>query len=90
METTFEGSLVRLDAQTDTSDPPNKEKIFPKFESLTRPTLTTEDAAYYLNRKPQTLRGWACYENGPIRPTRINGRLAWSVASLRNLVGGAA
>ena len=86
METTFEDSLVRPNAQTDTFDPPNKEKIFPKFESLTRPTLTTEDAAYYLNRKPQTLRGWACYENGPIRPTRINGRLAWSVASLRNLV----
>ena len=90
METTFEGGLVRPNAQTNTSDSPNKEKIFPKFESLTRPTLTTEDAAYYLNRKPQTLRGWACYENGPIRPTRINGRLAWSVASLRNLVGGAA
>jgi len=90
METTFESSLVRPNAQTEPPSPPNKEKIFPKFESVTRPTLDTEAAAYYLNRRPQTLRGWACHENGPIRPTRIHGRLAWSVAALRKLVGGAA
>ncbi len=39
--------------------------------------LSTEDAARLLLRKPQTLRKWACLENGPIRPIRINGRLAW-------------
>ncbi|MDP2268092.1 MAG: DNA-binding protein, partial [Deltaproteobacteria bacterium] len=43
-----------------------------------------------LNRKPQTLRGWACLENGPIRPLRINGRLAWSVLELKRLLGVAA
>ena len=62
---------------------------FPAFESVTRPTLDTAAAAYYLNRKPQTLRGWACCENGPIRPTRINGRLAWLVEALRKLLGSA-
>lgn len=49
--------------------------------------LTTAEAAMYLNRKPQTLRKWACFENGPIKPIRINGRLAWRVADLAKLLG---
>lgn len=60
--------------------------LFPSLEMVTRPTVTTEEAAYYLSRKPQTLRGWACHEDGPIRPLRINGRLAWPVAELRKLL----
>lgn len=54
----------------------------------TRPAIPTEAAAYYLNRRPQTLRAWACLENGPIRPIRINGRLAWSVAEIKSLLRG--
>lgn len=53
----------------------------------TRSALPTDEAAIHLNRKQQTLRIWACRENGPIRPIRINGRLAWPVAELRRLVG---
>lgn len=53
---------------------------------IARSTLTTEEAAYHLNRAQQTLRLWACRENGPIRPLRINGRLAWRVADIRRLV----
>jgi hypothetical protein len=52
-----------------------------------RPTVSTEAAAHYLCRRPQTLRGWACLENGPIRPIRINGRLAWPVSELRRVLG---
>ena len=52
----------------------------------TRPTVDTAAAAYYLNRRPQTLRGWACKEDGPLRPIRINGRLAWNVAAIRRLL----
>lgn len=48
--------------------------------------VSTNDAAFALNRAPQTLRKWACLENGPIRPIRINGRLAWKVSDLRNLL----
>lgn len=62
---------------------------FPPLERETRPTVSTEQAAYYLNRKPQTLRAWACLENGPIRPVRIYGRLAWPVAEIRKLTEGA-
>jgi hypothetical protein len=63
---------------------------FPLLEYVDRPTVETAAAAHYLNRRPQTLRGWACLENGPIRPIRIHGRLAWSVAAIRKVleVGG--
>ncbi len=60
---------------------------FPPLEAVTRPVVDTAAAAYYLNRKPQTLRGWACLENGPIRPTRVHGRLAWPTSKLRELCG---
>lgn len=61
---------------------------FTPLHQLTRPTVPTADAAHYLNRRPQTLRAWACLENGPIRPVRINGRLAWRVADIRALLNG--
>lgn len=57
------------------------------LEQVTRPTVPTDAAAYYLNRKPQTMRAWACLENGPLRPIRICGRLAWPVAEIRALLG---
>jgi hypothetical protein len=52
----------------------------------TRTHVPTACAAYWLNRSPQTLRAWACFENGPIRPVRINGRLAWSVEAITRLL----
>lgn len=63
------------------------DKQFPPLETVTRPTVDTAAAAYYLNRKPQTLRGWACLDGtGPIRAFRINGRLAWRVEDLRRVL----
>jgi hypothetical protein len=54
-----------------------------------RDAITTEEAATYLSRKPQTLRKWAAYENGPIRPIRVNGRLMWPVANIEaSQIGG--
>lgn len=60
---------------------------FPKLESVNRPTVETAAAAFYLNRQPQTLRGHACYEDGPIRPLRVNGRLAWPVSEIKRVLG---
>ena len=60
---------------------------FPPLESVTSPTVITEQAGYYLNRRPQTMRVWACREDGPIRPIRINGRLAWKVSDLKKVLG---
>lgn len=48
--------------------------------------LSTAQAARLLVRQPQTLRKWACYQNGPIQPIRINGRLAWRTADLNKLL----
>lgn len=57
---------------------------------VTADILSTQDAAYYLNRAPQTLRLWASGQrSAPIQPRRINGRLAWPVAQVRALVGAA-
>jgi hypothetical protein len=63
---------------------------FAPLEQITRPTVPTDAAAYYLNRKPQTLRAWACLENGSLRPIRINGRLAWPVDGIKALLSGVA
>ncbi|MEJ1164750.1 hypothetical protein D3C87_1409230 [compost metagenome] len=60
---------------------------YPPLETVTRPTVPTEQAGYYLDRRPQTMRGWACLENGPIRPIRVHGRLAWPVADIKRALG---
>jgi hypothetical protein len=60
---------------------------FPPLGQVTKPFLTTEEAAFYLSRRPQTLRIWACRECGPIRPIRVNGRLGWLVKDLLRLMG---
>ncbi len=62
---------------------------FPPLELVNRPTVPTEQAAHYLLRRPQTLRGWACSETFPsgLRPVRINGRLGWPVAGIRAALG---
>lgn len=67
---------------------PWPDQVFPPLEQVARPTVPTDAAAYYLNRKPQTLRSWASTEHGPIRPVRINGRLAWAVADIKRLLNG--
>lgn len=60
-----------------------------ELQSLARlAVLGTNDAAVLINRRPQTLRRWACLEDGPIRPVRINGRLAWRVSDLCELLSG--
>lgn len=48
--------------------------------------LSTDEAAAAINRRPQTLRMWACKGKGPIAPIRINGRLAWRVEDLHALM----
>ena len=55
-----------------------------------RASLPTNEAAQHLNRRPQTLRIWACMENGPLRPRRLMGRLLWDVAEIRRVLGVAA
>jgi hypothetical protein len=51
-------------------------------------TVMTREAAVLMKRKPQTLRVWASYQRGPIKPIRINGRLHWRLKDIANLLGG--
>ena len=60
--------------------------ILPPIEHVTRTHISTGEASYYLNRRPQTLRCWACFENGLIKPIRINGRLAWPVSEIKRIL----
>lgn len=53
-----------------------------------RDFLPTEESAFHISRKPQTLRRWACHGTGPIQPVRQYGRLAWRVSDLARLMNG--
>ena len=58
------------------------EKKFPSLEDETRSHVDTECAAFHLMRKPQTMRKYACFDDGPLRPIKIKGRLGWPVADI--------
>ena len=69
---------------------PATQPHFPPLSQVTKPNVTTAHAAYLLSRQEQTLRVWACNENGPLRPIRISGRLAWPVSELQRVLSGGA
>ncbi len=89
--------LVKLEAKSphksqldDTQ--PIQARAQPKLEFLpleleTHPTLSTAATAYYLRKARQTLRIWACKENGPIRPIRVGAHLHWKTSDIRKLLG---
>lgn len=64
------------------------ETQYPALVRENRIAINTNEAAFHLGRKPQTLRKWACLEDGPLRPIRINGRLAWNVEDIKRLLNG--
>lgn len=61
-------------------------QITPLAQEL-RTALTTKEAAIQLGRAEQTLRMWAAYESGPIKPLRVHGRLAWPVTEIKRVLG---
>lgn len=60
---------------------------YPPLELVTRPAVSTSEAAFYLNRMPQTLRMWARLQRGPLMPIRVNKRLAWRTEDLKRVLG---
>lgn len=60
---------------------------FPSIDEVTGAVVSTAQAAYYLMRRPQTLRLWAMNESGLLRPIRIGSRLGWRVSEIRKIVG---
>lgn len=63
---------------------------FTPLNQETRLLVDTITAAFHLMRKPQTLRAWACHQDGLIRPVKIGNRLAWRVADIKVALGVAA
>jgi len=69
----------------------SKATAMPKLKATalrneTRLAVTTKEAARLLCRRPQTLRKWACYGEGPIQPIRGQARLLWPVEDIRKLL----
>nr|WP_246294906.1 hypothetical protein [Schlegelella koreensis] len=60
---------------------------YPSLDDEKRAAVDTPCAAWHLNRSAQTLRIWACRDSGPVRPIRVNGRLAWPVSQIRSVLG---
>lgn len=64
------------------------EHRFTPLEQVSKPNLKTEEAAHYLNRRPQTLRAWAMRDGiEGLRPKRIGGLLAWPTSQVKALAG---
>lgn len=61
--------------------------LFPPLADEVRDVLTTEQAAYYLNRAPQTMRAWSCRSAGLITPIHVGTRLGWRTDDIRRLLG---
>jgi hypothetical protein len=66
-----------------------------EFRRLTERTgvaqhVPTPEAAALLGVTAQTMRRWACYGTGPLRPIRINGRLRWAVEGIQAVLSGSA
>lgn len=74
-----------MDIATHDTAPPAQQ--FTPLELEPRPTVNTAAAAHYLHLAQQTMRIYACKENGPLRPIRVNGRLHWKTDDIRKLLG---
>lgn len=64
-------------------------RTFTPLALESRTCIPTDEAAHQLGKSAQTLRAWACFETGPIRPVRIPGAngLMWPVAAIREVLG---
>lgn len=84
MNTLFQDNPPVAEAPTQSFECPAG---FIPLDQETRTHVSTAVMCHHMGRKEQTARGWACHEDGPLLPTRVNGRLAWPVADIRRLLG---
>lgn len=63
---------------------------YPPISTITAPTVSTDQAAYYLNRKPETLRKYAKMDKPPIRPLRLGRQYLFRTADIKAIIGEAA
>ena len=90
--------IARLEARVASLEATSKDAIYRpnpspgltvavvEIDSESRSHVDTTTAARWLSRSPQTLRKWACYQDGPLRPQKVSGRLSWSVSEIRAIL----
>ncbi len=61
---------------------------YPPLAEVTRDLLTTDETAFYLGLKPQTLRKWHCEGKGAIRPTYIGKKPMYQKSAVQKLIAG--
>lgn len=83
-------TIPQLKQAVETATAAKQLQNFPPLDQENRSHVDTACAAFHLTRQAQTLRTWACLENGPLRPSRINRRLAWPVSEIKRLLAGGA
>lgn len=66
--------------------PTELERLIAAGHSVT----TTNQAAKFLEIKPQTLHKWACYQTGWLQPVRVGSRLRWRLTDIATLIAGGA
>ena len=72
-----------------TAQPVNLPLDFVPIEQETRSHVSTRVLCVHVNRKVQTVLGWASAETYPagLKPIRVLGRLGWPVAGIKALLG---
>lgn len=63
---------------------------YPPLTEVTRDLLTTDETAFYLGLKPQTLRKWHCEGSGVIRPIYIGSKPMYKKSAVQKLIAGEA
>lgn len=66
-----------------------KEVVYPPLSEQVLDLLTTNETAFYLRLRPQTLRKQHCQGKCKLRPAKINGRLLWRKAEIVDLLSAA-
>lgn len=61
---------------------------YPPLTEVTRDLLSTDETAFYLGLKPQTLRKWHCEGKGVIRPTYIGKKPMYHKSAVQQLIAG--
>lgn len=60
---------------------------FPPLSEVTTEVVSTKAAAFYTNRKADTLRRYAKMEHPPITPRVFGKQFLWRTADIKSLLG---
>ncbi|WAR43879.1 helix-turn-helix domain-containing protein [Methylomonas rapida] len=61
---------------------------YPPLNEVTRDLLTTDETAFYLGLKPQTLRKWHCEGRDVIRPVYLGRKPMYRKSAVQALIAG--